>query len=138
MDPFERSERRHAARHRQRAQQSRRARLQSRVVVASLICFALLWGIVFTQMATGNDPVLGSQRHGKRVTTTRARKRATRPLAEEKAVPIEEEVPVEEGEEEATPVEEEAAAEEVPVEEAAPVEEEAPAPEPEAVVTGQS
>lgn len=138
MDPFERSERQRAARYRQRAQQARRSRLQGRVVVASLICFALLWGIVFTQMATGNDPVLSA----KRTQVAQPHKQATRPAPEEEAVPIEEEAAPEEEfpVEEEVPVEEveEAPVEEIPAEEAAPVEEEEFAPEPEAVVTGQS
>lgn len=32
------------------------------MVVVSVIAFVLLWGIVFAQMATGNDPVLGNGR----------------------------------------------------------------------------
>jgi hypothetical protein len=59
MDSFEKSERRQQARHRIRAQRERAGRLKARVVAISLICFALLWGVVFVQMATGNDPVLG-------------------------------------------------------------------------------
>jgi cytoskeletal protein RodZ len=59
MDPFEKIERKRQARHRIRAQRERAGRLKTRVVAISLICFALLWGVVFVQMATGNDPVLG-------------------------------------------------------------------------------
>ena len=62
MDPLEKIERKRQARHRIRAQRERAARLRTRVVAISLICFALLWGIVFAQMATGNDPVLGSSK----------------------------------------------------------------------------
>jgi hypothetical protein len=58
MDPFEKIERKRQARHRIRAQRDRAGRLKTRVVAISLICFALLWGVVFVQMATGNDPVL--------------------------------------------------------------------------------
>jgi hypothetical protein len=36
--------------------------LRSRVIAVSLLCFALLWAVVFVQMATGNDPVLGAGR----------------------------------------------------------------------------
>jgi nucleoid-associated protein YgaU len=60
MDPFEKIERKRQARRRVRAQRERAGRLKTRVVAISLICFALLWGVVFVQMATGNDPVLGS------------------------------------------------------------------------------
>jgi hypothetical protein len=59
MDPFEKIERKRQARHRIRAQRQRAGRLRNRVIAISLICFALLWGVVFVQMATGNDPVLG-------------------------------------------------------------------------------
>lgn len=62
MDSFEKIERKRQARHRIRAQRERAGRLKTRVIATSLICFALLWGIVFAQMATGNDPVLGSSK----------------------------------------------------------------------------
>jgi hypothetical protein len=60
MDPIEKMERRREAQHRLRAQRQRVGRLRSRVVAVSLIAFVLLWGVVFAQMATGNDPVLGT------------------------------------------------------------------------------
>ncbi len=59
MDPIEKQERKREARRRLRAQRRRAGQLRGRVVAISLICFALLWGVVFVQMATGNDPVLG-------------------------------------------------------------------------------
>jgi len=52
-------QRQRQARRKRQAQQRRRGQLQSRVIVASLICFALLWGTVFVQMLIGSDPVLG-------------------------------------------------------------------------------
>ena len=36
--------------------------LRSRVIAISVLCFALLWAVVFVQMATGNDPVIGAGR----------------------------------------------------------------------------
>jgi hypothetical protein len=42
-----------------RAQRQRVAELRARAVAATLLAFALLWAVVFVQMATGNDPVLG-------------------------------------------------------------------------------
>src|SRR6478752_3318731 len=60
MDPIEKQERKHDARRRLRAQRRRAGELRGRVVAISLIAFVLLWGVVFAQMATGNDPVLGS------------------------------------------------------------------------------
>jgi hypothetical protein len=59
MDPIEKQERKREARHRLRAQRQRAGQLRGRVVTISMIAFAMLWGIVFVQMATGNDPVLG-------------------------------------------------------------------------------
>jgi hypothetical protein len=60
MDPFEMQERKREARRRLRAQREKAGELRGRVVAISLVCFAMLWGIVFVQMATGHDPVLGN------------------------------------------------------------------------------
>jgi cytoskeletal protein RodZ len=60
MDPIQKIERKHEARQRLRARRQRVGQLRSRVIAISLIAFVLLWGVVFAQMATGNDPVLGS------------------------------------------------------------------------------
>jgi hypothetical protein len=59
MDP-KKLERKREARQRLRLRQQRVGELRTRVVAISLIAFVLLWGVVFAQMATGNDPVLGS------------------------------------------------------------------------------
>ncbi|HSS31833.1 MAG TPA: hypothetical protein VLL27_00960 [Solirubrobacterales bacterium] len=61
MDSFEKHERMQDARRRLRAQRQRAGQLRGRVVAISLIGFVLLWGVVFAQMATGNDPVLGDR-----------------------------------------------------------------------------
>ncbi len=61
MDSIEKQQRKREARRRLRAQRERAGRLRGRVVASSLIVFALLWGGVFIQMATGNDPVLGNR-----------------------------------------------------------------------------
>lgn len=61
MDPIERRELKRQAWRRIAARRRRAGLLRGRVVVLSLICFALLWGIVFVQMATGNDPVLAGK-----------------------------------------------------------------------------
>lgn len=47
------------ARRRLQAQRRRAGELRARAVVISVVAFALLWGVVFMQMATGHDPVLG-------------------------------------------------------------------------------
>lgn len=61
MDSFEKHERMQDARRRLRAQRQRAGQLRGRVIAISLIGFVLLWGVVFAQMATGNDPVLGDK-----------------------------------------------------------------------------
>jgi cytoskeletal protein RodZ len=136
MDPFEKIERKRQARHRIRAQRQRAGRLRSRVIAISLICFALLWGVVFVQMATGNDPVLGDS------SSTVAKGSSGRNRRAAKAAPAEAGASTDSGATEPEELEEEAFAEE-PVEEepveaeAEPVEaefEEEPAP----VTTSQS
>jgi hypothetical protein len=58
MDPIEKRELKRKAWMRLAAQKRRGGVLRGRVVVMSLICFVVLWGVVFAQMATGNDPVV--------------------------------------------------------------------------------
>jgi hypothetical protein len=127
LNDFEKAERRRIAQHRLRAQRLRAAALRSRVVAISLICFALLWGVVFVQMATGNDPVLGSAGGNDSRTASLPRSHgASHSLPLESARP--------EIASEPKPVEPEPEVEEVPIEE----EPEAIEPEPEPVITGQS
>jgi cytoskeletal protein RodZ len=61
MDPIEKRELKRKAWMRLATQRRRAGELRGRVVVISLICFAVLWGVVFAQMATGNDPVLSGK-----------------------------------------------------------------------------
>jgi hypothetical protein len=61
MDPIQKRELKRQAWMRLAAQRRRAGLLRGRVVAISLICFAVLWGIVFAQMATGNDPVLAGK-----------------------------------------------------------------------------
>jgi len=61
MDPIEKRELKRKAWMRLAAQRHRAGLLRGRVVALSLICFGVLWGVVFAQMATGNDPVLASK-----------------------------------------------------------------------------
>jgi hypothetical protein len=69
MDPIKKRELKRQAWMRLAAQRQRAGQLRGRVVAISLICFLLLWGVVFAQMATGNDPVLAGK---EKATTTRA------------------------------------------------------------------
>ena len=77
MDPIEKRELKRRAWAKLAAQKRRAGLLRGRVVIASLICFALFWGIVFAQMATGNDPVLSSK---SKAVATRPVKRAKKRL----------------------------------------------------------
>jgi hypothetical protein len=126
MDPIEKRELKRQAWRRLSAQRRRAGMLRGRVVAISLVCFALLWGVVFVQMATGNDPVLSAKEKTGRTTASARRqgKSAHRDAdAIHKAKAREEEATVEEepvteaepeSEEEAVePVEEEPAFEEV-------------------------
>jgi hypothetical protein len=61
MDPIEKRELKRKAWMRLAAQRRRAGVLRGRVVVMSLIYFVVLWGVVFAQMATGNDPVLSGK-----------------------------------------------------------------------------
>src|ERR1700760_2923863 len=61
MDPIQKRELKRQAWMRLAAQRRRAGLLRGRVVAISLICFAVLWSIVFVQMATGNDPVLSAK-----------------------------------------------------------------------------
>jgi hypothetical protein len=81
MDHYEKQGKRREAMHRLRDQRRRAGELRGRVVAISLVSFALLWGVVFAQMATGNDPVLGdgsktanstAQHHARKHSKTRA------------------------------------------------------------------
>lgn len=144
MDPIDKRELKRKAWMRLAAQRRRAGLLRGRVVVISLICFAVLWGIVFAQMATGNDPVLSAKEKtvatraagsvGSEVETTDVRElereraaRRAKAREDEEAVEVEPEV------EEVEPV----------VEEVEPVAEEEPEPvveevEAEPLVTSQS
>ena len=132
MNDFEKAERRRIAQQRLRAQRLRAGALRSRVVAISLICFALLWGVVFVQMATGNDPVLGSTAaHGSRTASQQ------RSWSAGSSPPLESRQP--EVAAESKPVEPEFEVEEPPVEEEFEEPETIePEPEPEPVITGQS
>lgn len=72
MDPIQKRELKRQAWRRLAAQRQRAGVLRGRVVVISLICFAVLWGVVFAQMATGNDPVLAAKEATVATRTARA------------------------------------------------------------------
>jgi hypothetical protein len=135
MDQIEKQERKREARRRLRAQRRRAGELRGRVVAVSLIAFVGLWGVVFVQMATGNDPVLGSGRPARRSPRSSGSHHRSQAQTESRTTPAPEapeSEPVEEAVPEVAPIEEEVA----------PVEEESfepePEPEPAPVTTSQS
>ena len=143
MDSVEKQERKREAQRRLRSQRQRAGLLRSRVIVVSLVSFALLWGVVFVQMATGNDPVLGDSSSA-RVATSRRARGGDRIRESTKGIPVEadastdsEEARAAEAVEAAEPEEVEAQPEAVEPE---PVEAEVaePEPEPAPVTTSQS
>lgn len=86
MDPFETSQRRREAQRRLSARRRRTGELRTRVVTLTLVGFVLLWGVVFTQMATGNDPVLGAGRHSPAVAQTDRREAQSAGTAAQESV----------------------------------------------------
>ncbi len=132
MDSFERHERMQDARRRLQAQRRRAGRLRGRVVAISLIGFVLLWGVVFAQMATGNDPVLGDKSSALATPATKKhRSRAAEPPIEAAETDAEETSEPDRAEIESTEIE----AAEI---EAAEIEAIEAEPEPEPVTTSQS
>jgi hypothetical protein len=106
MDEFDKRRRKQEAWRRLRAQQRRAGQLRGRVVAISLLAFVLLWAVVFVQMETGNDPVLGDNSAVAAV----SRSHGSRGAAKTKAHPAEAEAGTEsEGEIEAQARETEAA-----------------------------
>lgn len=143
MDSFKKVERERNARRRRQAQQLRAGALRSRVVALSLVCFTLLWGIVFVQMATGNDPVLGpAVPHGSRTASRpRSSGASNSPPPESRQPEAIEPEPVEPEVVEPEVVETEVEVEEPPIEEEfvePEVVEPEPEPEPAPVVTSSS
>jgi cytoskeletal protein RodZ len=76
MDSFEKQALKQEARRRLRAQRQRAGQLRARVVTIALIGFVLLWGVIFAQMATGHDPVLGDKSSAVAASPTRRKHRA--------------------------------------------------------------
>ena len=136
MDNIEKQERELEAQRRLLAQRNRAGRLQGRVVAASLVCFALFWMVVFGQMVTGNDPVLGDKSTA--LVSQPSRQDATRSQATRELPETEREVGGEEGDDS----DESSAAQAAPEIEVQPRPEPevegAPEPELEPLTTGQS
>jgi len=94
VDDHRRLEAKGLARAKARSRRLRAASIRSRTIRGSLALFAVLWGIVFVQLVSGNDPAL-SKSKSKKVTTqaTPAREqqagREPAPEAEAESAPLE-------------------------------------------------
>lgn len=60
MEPFEREVARRRGQRKIDAMRRRTGQLRRRVIASAIVGFVLLWTVVFVQMATGNDPALGT------------------------------------------------------------------------------
>lgn len=83
------------------AMRRRTGQLRRRVIVSAIVGFVLLWTVVFVQMATGNDPALGTGPVAKRHTAIEHKRRALEasspPPREEVEAPSTEELEAGEG-----------------------------------------
>jgi hypothetical protein len=70
MDDARKLEAKSLARAKSRSRRHRVAVIRSRTIRGSLALFAVLWGIVFVQLASGNDPALSPKSHAARRSTT--------------------------------------------------------------------
>lgn len=60
MDPLEHDVARRRGQRKLDAMKRRTGQLRRRVIATAIVGFVLLWTAVFVQMATGNDPALGT------------------------------------------------------------------------------
>jgi hypothetical protein len=70
MDDVRKLEAKSLARAKSRSRRHRVAVIRSRTIRGSLALFAVLWGIVFVQLASGNDPALSPKSHAARRSAT--------------------------------------------------------------------
>jgi hypothetical protein len=93
VDEQRRLEAKGLARAKARSRRLRVAWIRSRTIRGSLALFAVLWGIVFVQLVSGNDPALSSSSKGGsgKVTATREQQssREPAPEAETETTPVE-------------------------------------------------
>ena len=66
MDEVRKLEAKGLARAKSRSRRRRVSTIRSRTIRGSLALFAVLWGVVFVQLASGNDPALSTKQHAAR------------------------------------------------------------------------
>lgn len=93
MGPLEQEAARRRGQRKLDAMKRRTGLLRRRVVATAIVGFVLLWTVVFVQMATGNDPVLGISKAARPATEKkRALELERRNLQAKAPPPSEEEV----------------------------------------------
>jgi hypothetical protein len=75
MGPLDRELARRRGQRRVDAMKRRAGQLRRRVAVTAIVGFVLLWTVVFVQMATGNDPALGTGPVAKKHTAIERKRR---------------------------------------------------------------
>jgi hypothetical protein len=70
MDEIRQLEAKGLARAKSRSRRRRVAVIRNRTIRGSLALFAVLWAIVFVQLASGNDPVLSRKNHAEKTSAT--------------------------------------------------------------------
>jgi cytoskeletal protein RodZ len=116
MDDLRKLEAKGLARAKSRSRRRRVSTIRSRTIRGSLALFAILWAIVFVQLASGNDPVLSRYANAEKHAATAPRPTPAEPVRE----PAPEAEAEPEFEEEFEP-EPEVEVEEAPEVEAAPI-----------------
>jgi hypothetical protein len=106
MGPLEREAARLRGQRKLDAMKRRAGLLRRRVIATAIVGFVLLWAVVFVQMATGNDPVLGAGKAARSATEKKPGSGLERRNLQAKAPP-----PREEEDEESPAVEEPEASE---------------------------
>jgi hypothetical protein len=107
MGPLEREAARLRGQRKLDAMKRRAGLLRRRVIATAIVGFVLLWAVVFVQMATGNDPVLGAGKAARSATEKKPGSGLERRNLQAKAPPPREEEPPSEEEDEESPTVEE-------------------------------
>jgi hypothetical protein len=82
MDEARQLEAKGLARARSRSRRRRVATIRSRTIRGSLALFAILWAIVFVQLASGDDPVLSTKNQAEKSAAASTRPAPTEPVRE--------------------------------------------------------
>jgi cytoskeletal protein RodZ len=99
MAPPDRDLARRRAQRKVDAMKRRTGELRRRVVATAIVGFVLLWAVVFVQMATGNDPALGTGASARPTTTKKGA-----PTSQGRSLQTTAPPPSEEGDEESAPL----------------------------------